>query len=234
MKEPEKLESILQVKFQDQDLLRRALTHRSFINENRQYPPQHNERLEFLGDAVLELVVTEFLYNKFPEKTEGELTAYRAALVNTTTLSTASLKLKLNDFILLSKGESKDVGRARQYILANTFESIVGAIYMDQGYEEAKQFIARNLFGLIEEIVEKRLWQDAKSHLQEMAQDKIGVTPSYSTIKEKGPDHSKIFTVGVYLGGELIASGDGASKQEAEQEAASKAIEVKKWNQKDA
>lgn len=234
MTDASKLENIINFKFNDPALLRQALTHRSYINENRSHPPYHNERLEFLGDAVLELVVTEFLYNKFPEQAEGELTAYRAALVNTNSLSAASEKLSLNEFIMLSRGESKDTGRARQYILANTFEAIVGAIYLDAGYESAQNFISANLFGLIDEIVEKRLWQDAKSYFQELAQDKAGVTPLYKTIREQGPDHNKIFTVGVYLHEELIATGDGQSKQEAEQLAAAHALEIKNWTKENA
>lgn len=225
-----RLEKIIGHNFQKPDLLRQALTHRSFINENKNFASSHNERLEFLGDAVLELVVTEFLYGKFPAVTEGDLTAYRAALVNTNTLSSASDRLGLNDHILLSKGESKDTGRARQYILANVFEAMVGAIYLDSGYDAAKDFISRVLFGLIDEIVEKRLWQDAKSYFQELAQDKVSITPMYETIREEGPDHSKTFTVGVYLGGELVAEGKGASKQEAEQKAAEEALKIKNWD----
>ena len=223
------MEKIIGHTFKKPDLLRQALTHRSFINENKNFASSHNERLEFLGDAVLELAVTEFLYGKFPDVTEGDLTAYRASLVNTNTLSSASDRLGLNDHILLSKGESKDTGRARQYILANVFEAMVGAIYLDSGYDAAKDFISRVLFGLIDEIVEKRLWQDAKSYFQELAQDKVSITPMYETIREEGPDHSKTFTVGVYLGGELVAEGKGASKQEAEQNAAAEGLKVKGW-----
>lgn len=223
------MEKIIGHKFNKPDLLRQALTHRSFINENKNFASSHNERLEFLGDAVLELAVTEFLYGKFPDVTEGDLTSYRASLVNTNTLSSASDRLGLNDHILLSKGESKDTGRARQYILANVFEAMVGAIYLDSGFDAAKDFISRSLFGLIDEIVEKRLWQDAKSYFQELAQDKVSITPMYETIREEGPDHSKTFTVGVYLAGELVAEGKGASKQEAEQKAARAALEIKKW-----
>lgn len=234
MKDIKDLEKILGIGFVNQAVLLQALTHRSYINENKGQRLSHNERLEFLGDAVLELVVTEFLYNKFPEKAEGELTAFRASLVNTYTLSSASEKLELNDFILLSKGESKDTGRARQYILANTFESIVGAIYLDQGFDKARDFIARNLFGLIDNIVEKRLWQDAKSLFQELAQERVGITPLYKTIKEQGPDHNKLFTIGVYLDDEFVATGEGQSKQEAEQEAAREAINKKEWNNENA
>jgi len=190
---------------------------------------EHNERLEFLGDAVLELAVTRFLFDTFPEKPEGELTAYRAALVNTITISDAALQLGANECLRLSRGEAKDEGRARQYILANTFEAIIGAIYLDQGYEAAKTFIAEHIFPRIDEVVEKRLWQDNKSHFQEKAQERVSITPSYQALSEEGPDHDKIFTVGVYLRDEKVAEGQGRSKQEAEQAAAAAALEVKGW-----
>ncbi|MBI2618189.1 ribonuclease III [Candidatus Kaiserbacteria bacterium] len=222
-------EATLGVSFNDKNLLRQAFTHRSYINEHKETGLEHNERLEFLGDAVLELAVTDFLFKKYPEKTEGDLTAYRAALVNTNTLGDASLKLGINDYLLLSKGEAQDTGRARQYILANTFESIVGALYLDQGYDAAQKFIADSLFDLTEDIVSQRLWQDAKSNFQERAQENTGITPRYELIEEKGPDHNKEFVVGVYLNAELVASGKGSSKQEAEQEAAQNALKVKGW-----
>lgn len=211
--------------FQSKDLLAEALTHRSYINEHREYKLPHNERLEFLGDAVLELVITDYLFHTYPDRAEGELTAFRAALVNTTTLSSAADGLGVNDFLLLSKGEAKDTGRARQYILANAFEAIIGALYLDRGYEAARDFIEQHLFHLADDIVEKRLWQDAKSRFQEIAQEKTSVTPSYNTIEEAGPDHDKFFTIGVYLNDKLIAKGTGKSKQEAEQEAARAALE---------
>jgi ribonuclease-3 len=224
-----KLEGILGVTMSDHTTLLSAITHRSFLNENRTAPQEHNERLEFLGDAVLELVITDYLFSKYPEKPEGELTSIRAALVNTNTLSEASTKLGINEFLLLSKGESKDMGRARQYILANAFEAITGAIYLDQGYPAAREFIARCLFDLTDEIVAKKLWQDAKSRFQEMAQEHASVTPSYQTIKEEGPDHNREFTVGVYLKNVLVAEGKGKAKQEAEQKAAEKGLQVKGW-----
>ncbi len=224
-----KLEGILGVTFSDETTLLSAITHRSYLNENRDAKQEHNERLEFLGDAVLELVVTDYLFSKYPEKPEGELTSVRAALVNTNTLADASTKLGVNEFLLLSKGESKDMGRARQYILANAFEALVGAIYLDQGYPKARDFIATQLFDLTDEIVAKKLWQDAKSRFQEMAQEHAGVTPSYKTLKEDGPDHNREFTVGVYLRHELVAEGVGKAKQEAEQNAAEKALEKKGW-----
>ena len=224
-----KLEDIVGVTFADKKLLLSAITHRSYLNEHREADWDHNERLEFLGDAVLELVVTDFLFGKYPEKPEGELTAIRAALVNTISLASASEKMGVNDYLLMSKGEAKDVGRARQYILANTFEACIGAIYMDQGYEVAKEFIAGRLFSKTEEIVRKRLWQDAKSRFQELAQEHASITPTYETLSQDGPDHDRVFTVGVFLKKEKVAEGKGRSKQEAEQEAAEKAVEAKGW-----
>lgn len=225
-----RLEEILGVSFTDKVLLRIAITHRSFLNENRAVDHDHNERLEFLGDAVLELVATDFLFRKYPGKAEGELTAIRAALVNTNMLSATSQKLGINDFMRLSKGESKDMGRARQYILANAFEALVGALYLDQGYESAKVFITRELLGHTDEIEKKRLWEDPKSRFQEKGQEIFGKTPTYRTIKEEGPDHDRTFTIGVFLGEEAIAQGMGRSKQEAEQAAAIKGLEAKGWN----
>jgi ribonuclease-3 len=224
-----KLEFVLGVTFADPTYLLSAVTHRSYLNENRDATQPHNERLEFLGDAVLELVVTDFLFKTYPEKQEGELTAIRAALVNTHTLSLTATKLCVNDYLLLSKGEAKDIGRARQYILANTFEAIVGALYLDQGYDAVRGFITTNLLPLTKEIVEKRLWQDAKSRFQEQAQEMTGITPSYRTLKEQGPDHDRIFTVGVFLGEARIAEGEGRAKQEAEQKAAENGLVEKGW-----
>ena len=224
-----KLESIIGISFTDKTHILTAMTHRSYLNEHREATQDHNERYEFLGDAVLELVVTDFLFSKYPKKPEGELTAVRAALVNTVSLAEASTKLGINDFLLLSKGEAKDVGRARQYILANAFEAIVGAVYLDQGYDAAKTFIADHLFGLTDEIVAKRLWQDAKSRFQELAQEHAGITPSYQLMSQEGPDHDRVFTVGVFLKEQKVAEGQGRAKQEAEQSAAEKALEVKGW-----
>jgi ribonuclease III len=217
------------VSFTSELLIRTAFTHRSYVNEHKGVVKDHNERLEFLGDAVLELVVTRFLFETFPQKPEGELTAYRAALVNTMTISDAALKLGVNECMLLSKGEEKDVGRARQYILANAFEAIIGAIYLDKGYKDAENFIAENIFPRIDEVVQKRLWQDNKSHFQEKAQEKVSITPHYEVKKEEGPDHNKLFTVAVFLKNEKVAEGTGKSKQEAEQDAAQNALMQKKW-----
>ncbi|MBU6431382.1 MAG: ribonuclease III [Patescibacteria group bacterium] len=224
-----KFEGAAGVHFKDKSLLKQAFTHRSYVNESKISGLAHNERLEFLGDAVLELVVTEYLYSKYPNATEGDLTSYRSALVNAITLSEVARNLNVNEFLLLSKGEAKDEGRARLYILANTMEAIIGAIFIDQGYESAKNFISKNTFHLIDKIVENKTWLDSKSYFQEMAQERTGITPSYKTLKEEGPDHDKHFTVGVYLEKELVISGEGRSKQEAEQDAARKALESKGW-----
>ncbi len=219
------------VEFTDLALLRMACTHRSFLNENKGTGLEHNERMEFLGDAVLELIVTSFLFKKYPHKAEGELTAFRSALVNTVSLTKVAEHIGLNDFILLSKGEAKDLGRARNIILANAVEAVIGAVYLDQGYNTAANFISEHLLNVIDidEIVKNKTWIDAKSRFQEKAQEKVGITPSYKTLKETGPDHNKQFTLGVFLGDVQIATGTGASKQEAEQQAAEKALEIKKW-----
>ncbi len=219
------------MQFNDPALLRNACTHRSFLNENRGEDIEHNERLEFLGDAVLELVVTSFLFRKYPQKAEGELTAFRSAIVNTVSLTKVAEHLDLNSYLLMSKGEAKDTGRARSIILANAVEALIGAIYMDQGYNASANFISDHILNVIDidDIVAKKSWLDAKSRFQERAQEKAGLTPSYKTLKETGPDHNKQFTLGVFLGDVQIATGAGASKQEAEQMAAEKALEIKKW-----
>jgi ribonuclease-3 len=222
-------EEKLGLSFNDAALLRQAFTHRSYLNEHRGEVAGHNERLEFLGDAVLELISTHFLYEKFPEQDEGELTAYRAALVNAITCAEIAQNLGMNDYLLLSRGESKDNGRARQMLLANAFEALVGAIYLDQGYDAAKAFIEKHLFPKIEEIVKKKLWRDAKSAFQEKAQDAENTTPHYAVIRETGPDHDKQFVVGVYVKEAMVAQGTGKSKQEAEQDAARLALEAKGW-----
>ena len=215
--------------FKDKELLKTAFTHRSYLNENRNAVKEHNERLEFLGDAVLELVITDFLYKKYPDSPEGVLTSYRSALVNTQSISAAASELKMNDFLLLSRGEARDTGRARQYILANTFEAFIGALYLDQGYETAKIFIGRSLFDKIEEIVKKGTWQDSKSRFQELAQENENITPHYELVSEVGPDHDKVFTMAVFLDKTKIAEGAGSSKQVAEQAAATNAVAKKNW-----
>lgn len=222
-------EKTLGVKFKNQDLLLEALTHRSYINENSKWHLPNNERLEFLGDAVLELVVTEYLFNNFPKNSEGEMTSWRAALVNADMLSRIAKSIDLNENILLSKGEAKDVGKARDYILANAFEAVVGAMYLDQDYKNCKRFIEEKLVGYLPEIIEKRLYEDPKSKFQEEAQERVGITPTYEVLKEWGPDHAKHFIVGVFLGEDLVAQGEGLSKQAAQEEAARNGLEIKKW-----
>ncbi len=215
--------------FKDKELLKQAFIHRSYINENPHSDLSHNERLEFLGDAVLELIVTDYLYRKYPSFTEGELTAIRSALVNAVIISGIAAELGMNDYLLLSKGEAKDNGKARQYILANTYEAYMGAVYMDQGYEAAKKFVADTILPHTDEIVSKKLWRDPKSLVQEKAQEKVGTTPFYKVLYESGPDHDKHFTVGIFFGADIIAEGKGKSKQEAEQKAAENALKKKKW-----
>ncbi len=221
----------IKVSFKDINLLKQACTHRSYLNENKAVKLEHNERLEFLGDAVLELAITSYLFHKFPDRKEGDLTAYRSALVNTNSLSRVAIVLGINDYMLLSRGEAKDTGRARSIILADAIEAIIGALYLDQGYEASVDFIEKHLLKVIdiEEIIDKKLWLDAKSRFQEKAQEVTGFTPSYKTLKEMGPDHEKMFTLGVFLGDVQVALGTGLSKQEAEQKAAEKALEVKGW-----
>lgn len=229
MKDLTHFESKFYLKFNSKDLLLQALTHRSYINENPAFRVGHNERLEFLGDAVLELIVTEDLYKKFPDKPEGELTSFRAALVNSKMLSDVAVDIGINDFLLLSRGEAKDTGRARQYILANAFESLIGAIYLDQGYDAVKDFIYRVLMPRLPEVLEKKLYKDPKSLFQEESQERVGITPSYEVMREWGPDHDKHFLMGVFLSEELVAEGEGPSKQEAQEGAARNALHVKGW-----
>jgi ribonuclease-3 len=215
--------------FNDKKLLEQAFIHRSYINENGGTKLSHNERLEFLGDAVLELVVTDYLYKKYPNNNEGELTAYRSALVNAVIIGEVAQELEMNTCLLLSKGESKDVGKARNYILANTYEAYVGAVYLDQGYEKARDFIIKSLISKLDVIVAKKLWRDPKSLVQEKSQEYLNITPSYKVINETGPDHDKNFVVGIFFGKEQISLGKGHSKQEAEHAAAQTALEIKEW-----
>jgi ribonuclease-3 len=224
------LEKKLGLEFKNRDLLIEAFCHRSYLNEHPDFYLPHNERLEFLGDAVLELIVTEYLYKKYPEKNEGELTNWRAALVNAKILGDLAKDLGFNDFLLLSKGEEKETGKARQYILANTFEALIGAIYLDQGYKIAKAFVEKNLIEKkLPEIIEKGLFKDPKTRFQEEAQERVKITPIYKVLEEWGPDHAKHFIVGVFLRDELVAKGEGSSKQEAEEEAAKNALKIKGW-----
>lgn len=229
VKDLTKFEKSIGIIFKNKNLLLEAFTHRSYLNENPEWQGEHNERLEFLGDAVLELIVTNHLFSNFRDKAEGELTSYRAALVNANMLSEAAQELELNDYLLLSRGEAKDLGRARQYILANTFEALIGAIYLDQGYESADEFVRKNILARINDVIAKKLFRDPKSLFQERAQDVYGVTPKYDVLKEWGPDHNKHFIVGVYIADELVAEGEGPSKQEAQANAAEEGLRAKKW-----
>ncbi|MFA6308103.1 MAG: ribonuclease III [Patescibacteria group bacterium] len=223
------LENKIDIKFKNLDFLRNALVHRSYLNEHKDFPSDQNERLEFLGDAVLELVVTDYLYKNFSEA-EGVLTNWRSSLVNGERLASISESLGVYDFMYLSKGESQDSNKkARQYILANAFEAIVGAIYLDQGYKTAAKFINTHLTVHLDKIIKDKSYIDAKSMFQERAQEKMGLTPHYRVLDEAGPDHNKKFTIGVYLEKELVAKGDGYSKQEAQTQAAANAIAIKNW-----
>ncbi|MBU6141900.1 ribonuclease III [Patescibacteria group bacterium] len=219
------LEKKIKYTFSQPSLLQEALTHRSYLNENPSWKTPHNERLEFLGDAVLELVVTEDLYARFPHEPEGKLTTLRAALVNYQILAAISAQLDLEGNILMSKGEAKDRGRAREVILANAMEALIGALYLDGGMAAAKPFIDRFILPEIPGILAKGSYKDPKSLLQEKLQATKKMTPVYKLIMEKGPDHKKVFVVGVYLGEEELARGEGMSKQDAEIEAAKKALE---------
>ena len=229
--DPEKLfelEERIGTKFDNHDLLLQALTHRSYINENPKWHLDHNERLEFLGDAVLELVVTEYLYNNYPNP-EGELTNWRAALVNSIMLAKISVKFDLNSYVLLSRGEARDTGRARQYILANAVEAIIGAVYLDRGYGICDKFIKKFILDELKDVLESGSYKDYKSLFQEQAQERAGITPTYEVLKEWGPDHAKHFHVGVFLEKELAGEGAGPSKQDAQQAAAQTALKNKGW-----
>ena len=222
--QPELLEAAIGVTFKDKNFLKEALVHRSYINEHPSFALGHNERLEFLGDAVLELVVTEYLFKNYPNP-EGELTNWRAALVNAKMLAEVGGTFDLYSYLYLSRGESKDNNiKAKNYILANAVEALIGAIYLDQGWEVAKDFISRILLTRLDYILQHKLYMDAKSHFQEITQEKMGITPNYKVVEESGPDHNKKFVVGIYLGEELIAEGEGTSKQEAQMAAAENAL----------
>ena len=229
MQDFSKLEKKLKVKFKNKNLLTQAFCHRSYLNENPEFDLTHNERLEFLGDAVLELVTTMWLYEKYPKEPEGELTNWRAALVNTKMLSEVAEDLGFNIFLLLSKGEKKELGRARFYILANAFEAFIGALYLDQGYSACQKFIETNLLVKLSNIIEQDLYKDPKSRFQEESQERLKITPVYRVLDEWGPDHAKHFIVGVFLERKQVAKGEGPSKQEAEEEAAKEGLNVKGW-----
>jgi len=218
----------LDLKFKQPKLLQQAFIHRSYLNENRGCPLDHNERLEFLGDAVMELIVTEYLYLNYPNP-EGELTNWRSSLVNGNMISKIARRLGFENYLYLSRGESKDTGRARDLILANSFEAVIGAVYLDQGFAAAKQFIHKNLLAELPAIISGKLFIDPKSSFQEMSQEKTGVTPSYKVLQESGPDHDKHFTVGAFIGEEQVGVGEGPSKQAAQITAAEDALKNKKW-----
>jgi len=219
-----KFESKIGLKFKDKELLKRSLTHRSFLNENKDEELKNNERLEFLGDAVLELIISEYLFNTYPERAEGDLTSFRAAVVKTDSLAKISKQLGIGEFLLMSKGEEMTGGREKDYLLANTFEAIIGALYLDQGYEPVKEFLIKHLVPQISTIVKYRLDIDSKTKLQETTQTKFKTTPVYKVIKEKGPDHDKVFTVAVMIKGKIYGEGEGITKQKAEDAAASQAL----------
>jgi len=230
MKNFSKLEDRLGFKFKNQDLIKQAVVHRSYLNEHPAFGLNHNERLEFLGDAVLEIVVTEYLYHHFPETPEGDLTNWRASLVNAKMLSDIANEIGLENYLYLSKGESKDKNsKARQYILANAVEALIGAIYLDRGIKAVKKVIKENIISKLDNILENKLYLDPKSKFQEKAQEKYGVTPYYKVLSEAGPDHSKVFEVGLYLNEDLVAKGKGSSKQEAQVKAAAVGLKKKNW-----
>lgn len=224
------IQKTIKYKFKNPDLLKQAMVHRSYLNENPGFHLGHNERLEFLGDAVLELVVTDYLYQHFPHANEGEMTSWRASLVNSKMLAHIGNALNLDSVLYLSRGEAKDSkSKARQYILTNALEALIGSIYLDRGYKYADAFIQKFVLPSLPMIFEKGLDVDPKSHFQEVAQEKYRITPHYEVLEEKGPDHAKNFRIGVFLGKECVAVGEGTSKQEAQESAAKNALESKGW-----
>ena len=225
MKDLNDLEKTIGVHFTNADVLKEALTHRSYLNEHPEWALPHNERLEYLGDAVLELAVTEELFTRFPELPEGELTVYRAALVNYQRLAIVAGEIDLQQYLFMSRGEQADNSKAREVILANAIEALIGAIHLDGGYETVKNFIHRFVLVHLPEIIKTKSYRDAKSELQEIVQEETKITPSYRVLGESGPAHRKVFQVGVFLGEEKLGEGSGASKQEAEVEAARSALE---------
>jgi len=231
MKDLSRLEKTIEVVFNNLDLLRQSVVHRSYLNENPNFHLPHNERLEFLGDAVLEIIVTDYLYYNFPNTPEGDLTNWRASLVNSKMLAKIAREIDLEDYLYLSKGEAKDNNsKARQYILANAMEALIGAIYLDQGLKAAEKFVKKRILSKLDDILKNKLYQDPKSKFQEKAQETYRITPHYRVLKETGPDHAKVFEVGLYLGEELVSHGKGTSKQEAQVDAAQKGLKKKKWD----
>jgi len=230
MKEFVKLEKKIGIDFKNKDFLRQAVVHRSYINEHPQFELGHNERLEFLGDAVLEIIVTEHLFLNYPKTPEGDLTNWRASLVNSKMLSVIANEIGLEKYLYLSRGEAKDDNsKARQYILANAVEALIGAVYLDQGIASAQKFVNKFMLSKLENILSNKLFLDPKSKFQEKAQEIFKLTPHYKVLSESGPDHEKIFEVGLYLGDSLVSKGKGTSKQEAQVDAAEKGIKKKNW-----
>jgi len=225
-----KLETKIGLNFKNQEIFRQSMVHRSYLNEHPEFASGHNERLEFLGDAVLEIIVTEYLYLNYPNTPEGDLTNWRASLVNSKMLHLIAEELGVDDCLYLSKGEAKDKNKkSRHYILANAVEALIGAIYLDQGIEEAKKFVYKYIISKLPEILESKSYLDPKSRFQEQSQEERGITPRYEIISESGPDHDKIFKVGLYLEEEFIASGEGSSKQEAQVAAAEIGLKKLNW-----
>ncbi len=222
--ELKKLEEKLGIHFKNEDLLTEALTHRSYLNEFPKWRLPHNERLEYLGDAVLELLVSEELFIQFPSYPEGQLTVFRAALVNYQILAKVAEGLGLQNFILMSRGEKKDTGKAREVILANAIEAVIGAMYLDQRLEKLRPFVKKFVMSNLDEVLKTRSYRDAKSELQEAVQEKMKLTPTYKMLEESGPAHRRVFKMGVYFGEKFVADGEGASKQEAELAAAKNAL----------
>lgn len=229
MQNYQKLEKKIGIKFKKKELVRSAFIHRSYVNEHRRENLEDNERLEFLGDAVLELAATNHLFHKYPGQDEGQMTSFRSALVKGKHLAEISSELGLGEYLFLSHGEEKSGGREKHYILANVLEALIGAIYLDHGYIKAEKFIGKFILARLDEIIAHGKHIDAKSRFQETCQEKEGFTPHYDVLEESGPDHSKVFIMGAYINNVLIAKGRGSSKQKAEDEAAKNALKIKKW-----
>lgn len=229
MEKYQNLEKTIKVHFKNYEILDTAFVHKSFVNENKGKNIEHNERLEFLGDAVLELAATKHLFEKYPDQDEGKMTTFRSALVQGKHLAEIAIHLKLGEYLYLSNGEERSGGRSKNYILANALEALIGGIYLDQGYEVAEKFIEGFILTRLDEIISAGLHIDAKSQFQEICQEKEEFTPYYEVISEDGPDHDKQFTMGAYINGVLIAEGTGSSKQKAEQQAAVNALKTKGW-----
>lgn len=226
MEEINKIIKKIGVEFKNISLLKTAFTHRSYLNENRGKGLENNERLEFLGDAVLELIISSYLFEKYPKKTEGDLTSIRAAIVRTESLGEETRRLDLGQYLKMSKGEEDSGGKEKEYLLANLYEAILGAIYLEHGYDVCKDFVSRTLLLKIDKIISEKLFIDPKTKIQEMMQSKFRVTPIYQILKEDGPDHDKVFTVGLYNGEQMLSEGQGHSKQKAEEDAAKNAINL--------